>query len=104
MLAVVKTGGKQYIVEPGKKIKIEKIEGNVGKEISFKSVLLLEKNKKIEIGKPIVKGALVSAKIVRQGKGDKLIVFKYKPKTRYHVKKGHRQLFTEVEITKIENE
>lgn len=104
MIAVIKTGGKQYLISPGKKIKIEKIEGKEGKEISFKEVLLLEKNKKIEIGKPIVKGASVLAKIIKQGKGDKVIAFKYKPKTRYHVKKGHRQLFTEVEITKIENE
>jgi len=104
MFAVIKTGGKQYIVEPGKKLKVEKLEGKEGKEISFKDVLLVEKNKKLEIGDPKVKGAAVSAKILKQGKGEKIIVFKYKPKTRYKVKKGHRQLYTEVEIKSIESE
>tara|TARA_Y100000310_G_scaffold300321_1_gene335916 strand:+ start:2240 stop:2551 length:312 start_codon:yes stop_codon:yes gene_type:complete len=102
MLAIIKTGGKQYKVSPGDKIKIEKIVGKEGKAISFKDVLLVEKSKKLEIGTPVVKGAKVSAKILSQGKGDKVIVFKYKPKTRYKKKTGHRQLFTEVEITKIE--
>ena len=104
MLAVIKTGGKQYIVEPGKKIKVEKIEGKEGKEITFKEVLLVEKNKKLEIGAPLVKGAKVLAKILSQGKRDKVVILKYKSKTRYRVKKGHRQQFTEVEITGIENE
>ena len=102
MLAVIKTGGKQYLVTPGKKIRIEKIEGKEGKEITFKDVLLVEKNKKVEIGTPLVKGVKVVAKILKQGKGKKVIVFKFKRKTRYKVKKGHRQFFTEVEITKIE--
>ncbi|MBZ9578482.1 50S ribosomal protein L21 [Patescibacteria group bacterium] len=101
MLAVIRTGGKQYLVSPGQKIKIEKIDVKEGKEITFKEVLLLEKQKKLEIGTPLVKGAKVIGKVVSHGKGKKIIVFKYKPKTRYKVKKGHRQLFTEVEITKI---
>jgi len=103
MLAVIKTGGKQYLVKPGEKIKIEKIKGKESKEITFKEVLLVEKNKKMEIGTPLVKGAKVTGKILSQGKGKKVIVFKYKPKTRYKKKAGHRQLFTEVEITKIES-
>jgi len=103
-LAIIKTGGKQYIVTPGAKIKIEKIEEKEGKEIVFKEVLLLEKNKKIEIGTPLVKGAKVIGKIVRQGKGKKVVVFKYKPKKRYKKKTGHRQAFSEVEILKIESE
>ena len=102
MLAVIKTGGKQYLVSPGKKIKIEKIEGKEGKEITFKQVLLVEKNKKLEIGTPLVKGAKVVGKVLSQGKGKKVIILKYKPKTRQKTKKGHRQLFTEIEITKIE--
>jgi large subunit ribosomal protein L21 len=102
MLAVIKTGGKQYLVEPGDKIKIEKLDEEENKGVVFEEVLLVEKNKKIEIGTPLVKNAKVSAKILGQGKGKKIIIFKYKPKTRYKVKKGHRQLFTEVEITKIE--
>ena len=111
MLAVIRTGGKQYLVSPGDKIKIEKIgkpasakasAGKEGKEIIFEDVLLLEKNKKLEIGTPKVKGAKVVVKILKQGKGEKVIIFKYKPKKRYKVKKGHRQPFSEVEITKIE--
>jgi large subunit ribosomal protein L21 len=101
MLAVIKTGGKQYLVKPGDKIQIEKIEGEVGQEVSFKEVLLLEKGNKIEIGFPIIEGAEVLGKILEQGRGDKTIVFKYKSKIRYKVKKGHRQHFTEVEIKKI---
>ena len=103
MLAVIKTGGKQYIVTPKQKIKIEKLEGEEGKEIKFSEVLLLEKNKKIEIGHPFVKGAEVTGKVLKQGKAKKVIIFKYKSKKRYKVKKGHRQLYTEVEITKIKS-
>jgi len=115
MLAVIKTGGKQYLVSPGQKIKIEKIAKKEGSEISFPEVLLLEKGLrpsrhppakggplKIEIGTPLVKGAKVIGKVLGHGKGKKLIVFKYKAKKRYKVKKGHRQPFTEVEILKIE--
>lgn len=101
-IAVIKTGGKHYLVEPGQKIKVEKIEAKEGKEIEFDQVLLVEKNKKLEIGRPFVNGAKVIAKVLKQGKGKKTIVFKYKSKTRYKVKKGHRQQFTEVEIKKIE--
>jgi len=103
MLAVIRTGGKQYLVSPGQKIKIEKIAKKEGSEISFPEVLLLEKNKKIEIGLPLIKGAKVIGKVVRQGKAKKVIIFKYKAKKRYKVKKGHRQPFTEVEIVKIES-
>ena len=101
MLAIIKTGGKQYIVTPGEKIKIEKIAKKEGSEISFPEVLLLEKNKKIEVGLPLIKGVKVIGKVVRQGKAKKVIIFKYKAKKRYKVKKGHRQPFTEVEILKI---
>ncbi len=102
MLAIIKTGGKQYLVKPGDKIKIEKIDKKEGSEITFKEVLLVEKNKKVEIGTPLVKGAKVIGKILSQGKAKKVIIFKYKPKTRYKKKAGHRQPFTEVEIIKIE--
>ena len=101
MLAIIKTGGKQYLVSPGQKIKIEKIAKKEGSEISFPEVLLLEKGKKIEIGTPLIKGVKVIGKIIRQGKAKKVIIFKYKAKKRYKVKKGHRQPFTEVEIVKI---
>jgi len=101
MLAIIKTGGKQYIVAPGTKIKIEKIKEKEGKEVTFKEVLLVEKNRKIEIGTPSLKGVKVVGKVLSQGKGKKIVILKYKPKTRYKVKKGHRQPFTEVEITSI---
>jgi large subunit ribosomal protein L21 len=101
--AVIKTGGKQYVVEPGKKLKVEKLEVKEGqKEVIFDSVLLAEKQNKLEIGTPKVEGAKVTAKVLREGKGDKVIIFKYKAKKRSRVKKGHRQLFTEVEVTKID--
>ena len=98
MLAVIKTGGKQYLVSPGQKIKVEKIDEKEGSEIVFKDVLLVEKNNHLEIGAPLVEGAEVAAKVLRHGKAKKLVIFKYKAKKRYKVKKGHRQAFTEVEI------
>lgn len=101
MLAVIKTGGKQYIVSPEEKIKIEKKEGE---EVIFSEVLVLEKNKKVEIGMPFIKGVKVIGKVLKQGKGDKITIYKYKPKKRYHKKMGHRQFYTEVEILKIETE
>lgn len=107
MLAVIKTGGKQYLVKPGDKIKIEKIEGNNDEEVIFDDVLLVEDStdgkEELKIGTPLVGGAKVFGKILNQGKEKKVIVFKYKPKTRYKKKTGHRQLFTEVEITKIKD-
>ena len=103
MLAVIKTGGKQYIVSPGHKIKIEQIKKKEGSEIAFNDVLLLEKNKKVDIGMPHLKGVKVLGKILKHGKAKKVIAFKYKAKKRYKVKKGHRQPFTEVEITQIQS-
>lgn len=102
MLAVIKTGGKQYLVEPGKRINIEKIDKKEGEEVEFSDVLLVEKGGKLKIGTPLVEGAKVIAKVLKQGKAKKVIVFKYKRKTRYKVKKGHRQPFTRIEILKIE--
>ena len=101
MLAVIRTGGKQYFVYPGEKIKIEKMNKKEGAEVAFSDVLLVEKNKKVEIGTPLVKGVKVTAKILKQDKEKKVIIFKYKSKKRYKVKKGHRQPFTQIEILKI---
>ena len=113
MLAVIKTGGKQYLVKPGDKIKVEKLapakslEGDRGaskkenSEFIFDEVLLLEKDGKLEIGKPFIEGARVEAKVLKHGKGDKIIVFKYKAKKRYSRKIGHRQPYTEIEIIGI---
>lgn len=103
MLAVIKTGGKQYLVSPGNKIKIEKLQKKEGTEISFSDVLLVEKNKKVEIGMPYLKGVKVLGKVLKHDKAKKVIAFKYKAKKRYKTKKGHRQPFTEVEITQIQS-
>jgi len=101
MLAVIKTGGKQYLIEPKKKIKIEKLDIEVGKSVTFDKVLLVFKNKKLEIGKPLVKDAKVTGKVLAQDKHKKVVIFKYKPKKRYRIKKGHRQPFTLVQIEEI---
>ena len=101
MHAVIRTGGKQYLVEPGKKLKIEKLNAKEGGKIVFNEVLLVSDDKKTEVGTPLVKGAKVEAKVLKQGRSRKIIVFRYHSKTRYRKKKGHRQHFTEVEVTKI---
>lgn len=100
MIAIIKTGGKQYLVQPGDKIKVEKLETKEGEEVSFSDVLLVEKGNKVEIGTPFVK-AEVTAKVIKHGKGDKVIVYKYKPKKRESRKIGHRQPYTEIEILGI---
>jgi len=103
MLTVIKTGGKQYLVKEGDVIKIEKKEGKVGKIFNFDEVLLLsdERGEKVEIGDPHLKKIKVKAKILEQGKNKKILVIKYKPKTRYHRKRGHRQPYTKIQITEI---
>ena|SRR3989338_4829698 len=97
--AVIKTGGKQYKVAEGDVLRIEKLDSEGG-EIVFDKVLLVV-NGEVKLGKPIVSGAKVVAKVVEEGKGDKKMVFRYKSKTRQHKKKGHRQPYTKIEITKI---
>ncbi|MCH7828458.1 50S ribosomal protein L21 [Patescibacteria group bacterium] len=101
-IAVIKTGGKQYIVRPGQKIKVEKLPKKEGAEVVFSEVLLLDDGKKTEIGTPKVTGAKVKGKILKQRKAKKVIVFKFKAKKREQTKKGHRQPYSEVEILKIE--
>ncbi len=104
-IAVIKTGGKQYKVAEGDRLKVEKIAGKEGAEVSFKEVLLVadDKDKDVKLGQPKVKDAKVTAKVLQQAKDKKVMVIKYKNKTRYRRKKGHRQNFTEVEINKIAN-
>lgn len=97
-LAVIKTGGKQYIVSPGQKLKIEKIEGQEGDKVSFGEVLLTVEKGKAQIGQPLIAGAKVSAKILKQDRADKITIFKYKSKKRQKSKRGHRQPYTLVEI------
>ena len=102
MHAVIKTGGKQYIVKPGDVIDIEKISGEPGEEISFEEVLLVSNDgEDIRVGSPVVENARVGARIVQQKKGDKIIVFKFKRRKGYRKKAGHRQNLTSVEITSI---
>lgn len=103
MFAVIKTGGKQYLVKPGDKIKIEKIKQKEGEEVIFEEVLLYSDEKGTEIGKPFVKDAQVKAKVLEHGKNKKVIIFKYRPKKRYRKKQGHRQPYTLVEILSIEH-
>lgn len=98
--AVIKTGGKQYKVTQGDILEVEKLESKDGK-ISIEEVLLIADGDKVTVGIPFVKGASVAAKVLEDGKGEKKMVFRYHNKTRYRKKKGHRQPFTKIEITKI---
>ncbi len=99
--AIIETGGKQYKVRKGSKIKIEKLEGEKGVAVSFDKVLLTADKDSVSVGTPLVKGAEVAGKIVSQGRGEKKIIFKYSSKARTRRKKGHRQHFTEVEIVNV---
>lgn len=101
MLAVIKSGGKQYKVVQGDVIKIEKIEGKEGSLITFPEVFMVGDEKKVKIGNPLVTGAKVEGKILETAKDKKVTGIKFKPKKRYSVKFGHRQTLTKVEITKI---
>lgn len=100
-IAVIRTGGKQYLVEPGQKLKIEKLKAAEGDLVSFDDVLLVADGERTAIGMPTVAGAAVEARVIKQGRARKKIVFKYRPKTRHRKKKGHRQHYTEVEIQTI---
>lgn len=100
--AVIKTGGKQYLVAPGQKLKIEKLDAPEGGAVLFDEVLLIVgDNDAVSIGAPTVKDAQVEARVIKQGRTKKMIIFKYRPKARHRKKQGHRQHFTEVEIKKI---
>ncbi|MGE0788931.1 MAG: 50S ribosomal protein L21 [Sandaracinaceae bacterium] len=100
MYAVFRTGGKQYRVAEGDKIRVEKLNGEVGAELSFDEVLMIGGDK-VAVGKPLVAGASVSAKIVAQDRAKKIIVFKYRRRKNYRRKAGHRQPYTELQITSV---
>jgi large subunit ribosomal protein L21 len=100
--ALFQTGGKQYQAIPGKTVAIEKIEGNTGQTVTFKDVLFRKNSTdNFEIGQPFVKGATIKASIVKQTKAPKIIVFKYKRRTKYRTKSGHRQQQTIIRVESI---
>ncbi len=99
--AVIETGGKQYKVSVGEKIHVEKLDIPQGGSVSFEKVLLKVDGDEVKIGTPYLSGKKVEARILKQGRDKKKIVFRYHSKTRYRKKKGHRQPFTEVEIVSI---
>jgi len=100
MYAIIATGGKQYKVEEGDIIRVEKLEAEEGAAVTFDQVLVINDGD-MKVGTPFVEGATVSGTVVKNGRGKKVIVYKYKRKTGYHKKNGHRQAFTEVKIEAI---
>lgn len=101
MYAIIESCGKQYKVSEGDVVFFEKLDTELGKKVTFKEVVLVSDDKKVEVGVPYVKGAKVEGKVVEHGKGKKIIVYKYKAKKNYRRTQGHRQPYTKVQITKI---
>ncbi len=101
MYAVIQTGGKQYKVEPGETVLVEKLPGNAGDAVEFGEVLLVSDDEKVAVGRPLVEGAVVTGEIVEQGRGEKLIVYKFQRRKNYRRKNGHRQAYTAVKITNV---
>ena len=101
MYAVVRTGGKQYRVAAGDVVEVEKLEGAVGDSITLEDVLLVSNGDAVQVGTPRVDGSSVTAKITGQYRGNKIMVFKYRPKKRIRVRKGHRQYLTRLQIQSV---
>lgn len=101
MYAVIKTGGKQYRVSAGEKIKVEQIPADIGQEIILDQVLMVGSGESVKVGAPLVAGAKVTAKVVAQGRGEKVRIFKMRRRKHYQKRQGHRQNFTEIEISAI---
>jgi large subunit ribosomal protein L21 len=99
--AIIRAGGKQYRVEPGKVVRIDSFAGDAGSKVTFDEVLLSSDGSTVQTGAPLLEGAKVTGEIVRHGLGDKIVVFKFKRRKNYARKQGHRQGFTEVRINKI---
>jgi len=97
-LAVIQTGGKQYLVKPGESLKIEKVAAEKDGKVFFDKVLLIVDGEDIKIGKPFIESAKIPAEILEQGRGKKVTIIKFKQKTRFHKKSGHRQPYTKVKI------
>jgi large subunit ribosomal protein L21 len=102
MYAIIKTGGKQYKVSEGDVITVEKLAAAEGEAVTFDEVLTVVNDADVKVGKPVVEGAKVTGKVEAQGKGKKIRIFKYKAKSNYRKRQGHRQPFTKVVIEKIE--
>ena len=102
MYAIIKTGGKQYRVQEGDNIFVEKLDADVDSNVVFDQVLAVVNDGDVKVGAPVVEGAKVTAKVLAQGKEKKMLVFKYKAKSNYRRRQGHRQPFTKVSIEKIE--
>ena len=101
MYAVIETGGKQYQVKPGDEVFVEKLDVNAEDAVTFDKVMVVGADDGIKVGAPYVDGASVTAKVIKNGKGKKVRVYKYKAKKGYHKRQGHRQPYTKVEIGKI---
>ncbi len=101
MYAVIKTGGKQYRVSSGEKLKIEKLAADVGSEVSFDQVLMVGGEGEMKLGAPMLPGASVKATVLAQGRGDKIHIFKMRRRKHYRKSQGHRQSYTEVQISGI---
>lgn len=101
MYAVIKTGGKQYKVAAGEKLKVEKLAGDVGSKVVIDKVLMIADGDNTTIGAPLVAGAKVSATVLSHGRGDKVMIFKFRRRKHYRKTQGHRQSFTEIQIDKI---
>lgn len=101
MYAVIKTGGKQYRVSTGDKLRVETLPAEVGAEIAFDQVLMVAEGEKVSVGKPLVAGATVKATVVSHGRGDKVRIFKHRRRKHFKKQAGHRQNYTEVEISGI---
>lgn len=102
MYAIIQTGGKQYRVQEGDVVFVEKLNAEVDSNVELTEVMAVNKNGELLIGAPVVEGAKVVAKVLKQGKAKKVIVFKYKPKKDERKKNGHRQPYTKLQIEKIE--
>jgi len=102
MYAIMASGGKQYRVQEGDVLRLEKIDGDVGASVSFDQVLMVSDGEEVQLGRPVLDGATVHASIVEQDKAKKILVFKFKRRKRYRRKLGHRQPYTAVRIEKIE--
>jgi len=102
MYAVIRTGGKQYRVAAGDTLEVERLDGAVGDSIKIEDILLISDAGAVRVGQPVVEGASVTARITGQYKGNKILVFKYRPKKRIRVRKGHRQYITRLQIASID--